>query len=158
MDSGAPGRHETAEERADRNWNELLQELRVTETGATVLLSLLLTVPFAARFGEVTALQRRVYFVALLLTAAACVALIAPVAHHRLRFGKHEKAELVARGGRAALSGLVLLLLAVVAILLLVSDVLFPTGTAVAVAASFGAVTFAWWFLPPAALRLRRRR
>jgi len=51
-----------------------------------ILFSLLLTVPFSARFDEVTDFQRGVYFVALLLAASANIALIAPVAYHRLLF------------------------------------------------------------------------
>lgn len=155
---GGRGRDETPAERADRNWNDLLQELRVTETGVQVLFSLLLTVPFSARFSQVTALQRRVYFAALLLTAAANVALIAPVAYHRLLFAKGEKARVVALGNRLALSGLVLLLLAFTAVLLLVTDVLFASGWAAGVAAAFGVVTVSLWFAPPLLRRLREAR
>ena len=104
-----------------------------------VLFSLLLTVPFSARFSQVTRFERRVYFAALLLTAAANVALIAPVAYHRLLFAKGEKARVVALGNRLALAGLVLLLLAFTAVLLLVTDVLFHTVAATAVATGFGA-------------------
>ena len=39
-------RHETATERLDRNWADLLQELRVVQTGVQLLTGLLLTVPF----------------------------------------------------------------------------------------------------------------
>ena len=49
-----PGRDETPEQRADRNFGDLLQELRVTQTGVQILFSLLLTVPFSARFEQVT--------------------------------------------------------------------------------------------------------
>ena len=111
------GRDETPEERADRHWTDLLQELRVTETGVQVLFSLLLTVPFSARFGDVTPFQRRVYFAALLLTAAANVALIAPVAYHRTLFRQGEKARVVEHSNRLAVAGLVLLVLAVSAVL-----------------------------------------
>ena len=147
------GRDETPEERADRHWADLLQELRVTETGVQVLFSLLLTVPFSARFGDVTPFQRRVYFAALLLTAAANVALIAPVAYHRTLFRQGEKARVVEHSSRLAVAGLVLLVLAVSAVLLLICDVLFSTRAAVALAVGSGVVTLLLWFGPP----LRRR-
>jgi cobalamin synthase len=153
----AHGRDESPEQRADRNWNELLQELRVTETGVQVLFSVLLTVPFSARFDRATDLQRGVYFAALLLTAASSVTLIAPVAYHRLLFAKGEKPRLVRQSSRLALAGLLLLVLAVVAVLLLVTDVLFEGLVATVVAALFGLATLALWFGPPVAQRLRDR-
>jgi Na+/melibiose symporter-like transporter len=68
-------RNETPAERADRNFNDLLQELRVTQTGVQVLFSLLLTVPFTARFEKVTDFQKDVYFVALLCLTLTTVLL-----------------------------------------------------------------------------------
>ena len=79
----AHGRDESPEQRADRNWNELLQELRVTETGVQVLFSLLLTVPFSARFDRATDLPRGVYFAAL----ASAVAVAFGLATLTLWFG-----------------------------------------------------------------------
>lgn len=140
---------ETADERADRNFGDLLQELRVTETGVQILFSLLLTIPFAARFPDITALQRAVYFAALMLAAAANVVLIAPVAYHRLLFHRGAKALVVRWSSRLALAGLGLLLLAVVAVLLLIIDVLFASWIATAVAVVFGLLTCLLWFLPP---------
>lgn len=154
----AHGRDESPEQRADRNWNDLLQELRVTETGVQVLFSVLLTVPFSARFGQASDLQRAVYFTALLLTAASSVTLIAPVAYHRLLFAWGEKPRLVRQSSRLALAGLVLLVLAVTAVLLLVTDVLFDGGVAAGVAAAFGVATLLLWFGPPALRRVRDDR
>ena len=151
------GRDESPEQRADRNWNDLLQELRVTETGVQVLFSVLLTVPFSARFGSASPLQRVVYFTALLLTAASSVTLIAPVAYHRLLFARDDKPRVVRHSGRLALVGLVLLVLAVTAVLLLVTDVLFEATVAAVTSALFGVTTFALWFGPPVRQRLRER-
>src|SRR5699024_8412941 len=55
------GRHETKDERSDRNWGELLQELRVTQTGAQILTGFLLTVPFQSRFTELDDVQVTAY-------------------------------------------------------------------------------------------------
>lgn len=149
------GRDESLEERADRNFEEILQELRVSETGVQILFSLLLTVPFTQRFGQATDYERGVYFAALLLAACANVLLIAPVAHHRLLFQHHQKAHLVRVASRFALAGLVALWLALTAVLLLVTDVLFHGLTAELVAGAFGALTLATWFVAPLA-HLRR--
>ena len=51
--AGVNGRNETDAERADRNWLELIQELRVAQTGIQVLAGFLLTLPFSSRFGEI---------------------------------------------------------------------------------------------------------
>ena len=51
MDEPSPTeRNETPAERLDRNWSELLQELRVTQTGIQILTGFLLILPFQARF------------------------------------------------------------------------------------------------------------
>lgn len=63
------GRDETQNERMDRNWNELLQELRVTQTGTQILSGFLLTLVFQPRFASLDALQRGLY-VALVILAA----------------------------------------------------------------------------------------
>ena len=48
----ADGRDETLDERMDRNWNEMLQELRVTQTGTQILTGFLLAIAFQNRFTE----------------------------------------------------------------------------------------------------------
>jgi len=147
-------RGETPLQRADRNWDELLGELRVTQTGVAILFSLLLTVPFSARFDSVDAFQRRVYLVALLLAAASAVVLIAPVAYHRVLFAHRQKQAVVRASNRFAVIGLALLCLALSAVLLLVADVLLQRAAAAAVAGVFGVATAGLWFVPG---MLRRR-
>ena len=61
-------RHESLNERMDRNWNEILQELRVTQTGTQIFTGFLLTIAFQSRFSELTTFQVRVYLI--LVTAA----------------------------------------------------------------------------------------
>src|SRR4051794_9037688 len=92
------GRAETPLERCDRNLVELLQEVRVVQTGVQVLFAFLLTAPLAARFPELTTVQRWDYFVTLLAAGAAAILLIAPPPHHPapLRFGAQGH---LARGG-----------------------------------------------------------
>jgi len=150
-------RNETPLERSDRNWDELLSELRVTQTGVAILFSLLLTVPFAARFDEVDRFGRAVYLAALVLAAASAVVLIAPVAYHRVLFGQRQKPHVVRVSNRMAMAGLVLLAGAVTAVLLLVGDVILPRAWAVVLASAFGVLTVVLWFVP-ALLRRRAGR
>src|SRR5438270_12579649 len=79
-------RNETPLERCDRNLVELLQEVRVVQTGVQVLFAFLLTAPLAARFPTLTPFQRYDYFATLLATGAAAILLIAPTAYHRILF------------------------------------------------------------------------
>ena len=66
---GGPGREETAEERADRLWGEMLQEVRVCQTGAQILFGFLLSVAFTPRFGSLGGFDRSLYVVTVILGA-----------------------------------------------------------------------------------------
>lgn len=89
------GRNETLNERMDRNWNEILQELRVTQTGTQIFTGFLLTIAFQQRFGDLTTFQIRVYLV-LVVAAVLTTALgLAPVNLHRALFRKGVKVTIV---------------------------------------------------------------
>src|SRR3954462_6088870 len=137
-------RDETDTERLDRNLIELLQEVRVVQTGVQVLFAFLLTVPFSARFDQITDFQRGAYFAALVGTAAASVLLIAPTSVHRILFRRGQKEYMVELSNRLAIGGLLSLAVAMVAAMLLVSDVMFGMAVAitvgVATAVAFGIV------------------
>src|SRR5918996_389836 len=87
----ADGRDETHDERMDRNWNEMLQELRVTQTGTQIITGFLLAIAFQNRFTELDRFQEGVYL-GLVLAAVLTTALgLAPVNLHRVLFRKHAK-------------------------------------------------------------------
>jgi hypothetical protein len=136
-------RNETALERCDRNLVELMQEVRVVQTGVQVLFAFLLTAPLAPRFPELTPFQRYDYFLTLLATGAAAVLLIAPTAFHRILFRCGDKEYLVVIANRFTLAGLAFVAVSMVGALLLVSDLMFD-GAAVVVTgalATLGCVT-----------------
>ena len=114
-------RDETAAERYDRNWLDLVQELRVAQTGVQVLAGFLLTVPFSFRFGDVAGHERVMFLVAFGLAVLTIGLMIAPVAMHRFLFGRHQKDVLVRVGNRTAKFGLAALGLTLVA----VTDLIF---------------------------------
>ncbi len=157
-DSPEDQRDETRAERMDRNWSELLQELRVTQTGVQVLSGLLLTVPFQQRFVQLTAFQRRVYLVAFLLATVSTGLLVAPVSSHRLLFRKHEKDVLVGLADVLAKLGLTTLALTVTMVVFLIVSVVLGNAAA-AVAAAGALVMFAggWLVLPLVVLRRATR-
>src|SRR5436190_19904603 len=89
------GRDETPLERWDRNFSELLQELRVAQTGVQVLFAFLLTLPFTNRFERIAGVDRYTYVCTIAAAAAATALLIAPVSYHRLVFRQGRKRQLV---------------------------------------------------------------
>src|SRR3954451_7869120 len=88
-------RDETDTERLDRNLIELLQEVRVVQTGVQVLFAFLLTVPFWSRFDAITGFLRGASCAALVGAAAVSVLLIAPTPVHRVLFRMGQKAYMV---------------------------------------------------------------
>jgi uncharacterized protein DUF6328 len=142
-------RNETELQRLDRNFVELLQELRVAQTGPQILFAFLLTLTFTQRFAETTTFQRTLYFVTLALSAAAASLLIAPVPMHRLLFRQHAKRRLVEVSNRLAIGGLLTLGLAIIGVLWFIADVLYGpwpgVATAVVSAVWFG---FFWYLVP----------
>lgn len=151
-DPDGPERDETATERADRNWNELLQELRVTQTGLQILTGFLLTVPFQQRFSELPPWLRVVFLVALALAVASTVIVVAPVASHRILFRRHAKTELVSAAHRLTKAGLATLALTIVAVVVLVFG--FVAGPLAATIAGVIALAFfvVQWVVVPARL------
>src|SRR5271168_3298587 len=102
-------RGETELQRLDRNWNSLLQELRVVQTGVQLLTGFLLTLPFQQRFDVLSHPMRMVYLATVGCSVAATVLLIAPVAMHRMLFRRHLLQVVVSAAHRCALAGLALL-------------------------------------------------
>src|SRR3954452_20551510 len=152
-------RNETALARVDRNLVELLQEVRVVQTGVQVLFAFLLTAPLSARFEDLSAFQRLTYFWTLLAAGAAAILLIAPTAYHRILFRQGDKEHLVAVANRFTLAGLTCVAVSITGALLLVTDLLFADVIVVAATAAVAAVTcLVAWCLAPLRRRAKVRR
>jgi amino acid permease len=113
---------ETEKQRWQRNFTDLLQELRVAQTGVQILFAFLLTLPFSNGFPKVTQFQKDVYVVALLSAAAATALIISPVAFHRALFRQGRKPELVRYAHAMATGGLAFMLVSMVSAVLLITD------------------------------------
>ena len=158
-DADGPERDETATERADRNWNELLQELRVTQTGIQILSGFLLTLPFQQRFTQLDGSLRALYLVAVALATVSTGLIVAPVAAHRLLFRQHHKAELVTSSDRLAKLGLTSLGLTVVVVLGLVFGVVLGEAAAlVAGGAALALFVVLWVLVPLTVMRAAERQ
>ncbi|MEU6854672.1 DUF6328 family protein [Actinacidiphila alni] len=143
------GRDETPEERADRRWGDLLQELRVAQTGVQILFGFLLTVVFQNRFTDLSDTDRHIYVVTVVLGAATTGALIGPVSMHRLLTGRRLKPETVIWASRLTVLGLVLLLCTMASSLLLVLRVAVVDGAAAWLVAGMVVWFALCWFVLP---------
>jgi hypothetical protein len=152
------GRNETELERSDRNLVELMQEVRVVQTGVQVLFAFLLTAPLAPRFPELSEFQELTYFATLLAAGAAAVLLIAPTAYHRILFRLGDKEHLVNVANRFTLAGLTCVALSMVGAVLLVTDLLFDAIAVVVATTALAAVGCAvFWCLAPLLRRANLR-
>jgi hypothetical protein len=123
------------DDRLTRNWHELLQELRVTQTGTQILTGFLLTLPFTPRFAELAHRQELTYLATMIGSVATTGLIVAPVAFHRLLFRQRQKPWLVAAADATAKIGLLLLALTTSGVVLLVFDVVVSWSAAVIAAA-----------------------
>jgi len=153
----AEARGENPLQRADRAYGEILQEVRVAQTGIQILFAFLLTLAFTNRFAAISTFDRYLYVVTLMLCAAATALLIAPAAFHRVVYRKRLKLHLVQVANRLALFGLALLVLAMTSAILLILDVVLGFSPALLLAAAALGWFALWWFVVPVWSRLRHR-
>lgn len=154
--SPSPGRpDETAAERADRNFDDLLQELRVAQTGVQILLAFLLTIAFAPGFDKLGSSQQTFYCITVGIAAAAMAFLIGPVACHRLSFRRSRKELILAVSHRLTLVGLALLGLAVLGCVYLACWAAVGAGPAALWTAVAAVALGLNWVVLPLFIRMR---
>ncbi|MGW5637514.1 DUF6328 family protein [Streptomyces sp. NPDC003832] len=149
------GRDETEEERADRKWAELLQEVRVAQMGVQILFGFLLTVVFTPTYADLGDTEKTIYLVTVVVGAAATGALIGPVALHRVVSGRRIKPHAVAWAARLTMVGLVLLLATLTSSLLLILRVATHDGYVPWLVTGVVAWYLLCWFLLPWWVRSR---
>jgi len=133
-------RNETEDERLDRKWADLLQELRVMQTGAQLTAGFLLTLPFTTRFTSLDDFQRNLFLALVVLAALTTAVVVTPVAVHRRISGQHVKERLVATAHRLVGIGLTTLAMLVTGIVLFIFDVVTDRATALVVGGVVAAV------------------
>jgi membrane-bound metal-dependent hydrolase YbcI (DUF457 family) len=143
------GRDETANERADRNWEELMQELRVMQTGTQILSGFLLAVAFQPRFDELDPLQVGLYLVLVGLAALATILALAPVGMHRSLFGRRQKPALVRIAHRLVKANLVVVGALSVGVTVLIVDFTLDRTFAVVILIVGSLVVVGLWLVLP---------
>lgn len=133
----SPGeeRHETGAQRSDRDWSEILQELRVTQTGSQVLSGFLLAVAFQQRFAHLDAYQYVVYGVLVGLAAISTILGLAVVSLHRAQFHRHHKGAVVRLGNRLLTISVDVVGILAAGVVFLIFDVVFGRTQGVIAAA-----------------------
>ncbi|MFI9721836.1 DUF6328 family protein [Streptomyces sp. NPDC052396] len=140
------GREETPEERADRRWNDIIQEVRVAQTGVQILFGFLMTVAFTPVFATLGGTEKTIYVVTVVLGAATTGALVGPVSFHRLLTGHRLKPQTVVWASRLTLIGVVLLLATMVSALLLILRIALRGSAVPWVVAGLAAWFVLCWF------------
>lgn len=145
----AEGRPETPLQRADRNFQELLAELRVLQTGVQILFGFLLILAVQPKFGRASTFSLVTYFVTLMLCCAATALLMAPVAYHRTFFAKGLKADVVRASNRFARAGMVALFMAIVSAVLLVLEFVAGIWLGIVLAGCVALMFALLWYVAP---------
>lgn len=155
FDDVVDGRDESPTERADRNWSEVLQELRVLQTGTQILTGFLLALAFQPAFADLDDGQRVLYLVLIVFAALSSIVALAPVALHRLVFQRRAKPQVVAYGHAALITALFTVAVLVVGVVAFVFDVVVAVGAAWWIVAALVAVLLALWVIAPLVIRAR---
>jgi len=139
------GRGESANQRLDRNWQEMLQELRVMQTGIQILTGFLLTLPFQSRFDELDDVQVTVYLCLVGLSALITALVLSSVNLHRVLFGLRMKATLVRHTAAIIRRTIALVGLVLAGTASLIFDLVVGRGAGIIVAGSVLLVVLLLW-------------
>lgn len=150
-------RNESEAERVERNWNEILQELRVIQTGTQILTGFLLALAFQPRFTELGRQEVTIYLVLVAVSVIATVLALAPVSLHRALFRKRAKPEIVRLAHRLLMLTLVAVALTLAGTTVLIFDVVIGPTAGLAAGGTALVVIAAAWLLMPALVRRNRR-
>lgn len=146
----SPDRGETDAQRADRNFAEVVQELRVSQTGVQILFAFLLSLSFMQAFPSDDPTFKWVLAAALLSAAGAAICFIAPAATHRLQFRQGRKESIVWVAHRMSGIGLVLLVTSMTLAVWMVIAHLWDASTpATIVAVAMVALVVLLWVVLP---------
>ena len=151
------GRDETENERLDRNWSELLQELRVIQTGTQILTGFLLTLAFQQRFGDLDSYQVTTYLALVITAAVTTVLALTPVSLHRWLFRKKAKSTIVALGNLGLKVTLIAVAITLTGTVLLIFDVVVGRTAGFIAGGATLVVVVAVWVALPLVVRGRHR-
>ncbi|GEP46703.1 hypothetical protein MSA03_02110 [Microbacterium saccharophilum] len=157
-DDTADGRAETPNERADRNWNDVLQELRVLQTGTQIITGFLLALAFQPAFADLTAGQRTFYLTLVVGSALSAIVALAPVALHRFLFRHRAKQTVVAYGHAALMTALLTVSLLLVGVVAFIFEVVVGDAASWTAGIVLGVIIAVLWVAIPLVLRAQKGR
>ena len=155
MDEDASGRRESAAKRMDRHWNEMLQELRVTQTGVQILFAFLLILPFQVGFAELSDASRNLYVAVVCLVTTSTILNLAPVITHRFLYQRHRRDALMRVSDILARTSFVTLGLALLGAVLLAVDMVLGRGPALVIIGVFALLIVVLWVVVPKVILAR---
>jgi hypothetical protein len=150
--SGTGDRQETETERLDRNWNDMLQELRVMQTGTQLIAGFLLTLPFTDRFSRLDTFEESLFLGLVVLAGVTLAVMLSPISIHRRLWGEHAKERLVVAAHRLMIGALTLLGALITGIVFFIFQVVLGTLAAVVVGAGVLAVVVTLLAVLPAVI------
>ncbi|MET0480191.1 MAG: DUF6328 family protein [Mycetocola sp.] len=142
-DDVSDDRNETETERLDRNWADVLQELRVLQAGTQILTAFLLAIAFQPRFTELDDFQLMLYLTLVSVSIVTTVLSLLPVSAHRIMFQHLVKEATVQIGDRMLRAVLVGVSLSMIGTAMLIFDFVISreAGIVAAVAVTVIVVT-----------------
>jgi Family of unknown function (DUF6328) len=155
-----PGAGPDATSEFDREWTEILNEIRVALPGVQLLFGFLLAAPFSEGFRQTSGVLRYDYFTCFLCTTGSCAFLIAPSVYHRLHWRRDvvDKELMLRTSNRLAISGIVLLALAMTSAVYMISVTIAGQGPAVPITVGAALLFGALWFALPLLRRNAEQR
>lgn len=152
------GRDETPDERADRNWIEVLQELRVMQTGTQILTGFLLAIAFQPGFADLAVSTRAFYLCLVVISALSSIVALAPVALHRVLFRRGVKPEVVTLGHVCLVVALATVSLLLVGVVAFVFDVVVGGASLWWIVVPLAVLLLTLWVVVPTVIRIRLGR
>ena len=139
--------------RLDRQWNELLQELRLAQTGTQILFAFLLSIAFQSSFQDADRFTHQTYAVTLIASALAVGLFLAPVSFHRIVYRHKLRDRMLPIASRMAIAGLGFLVVAIMGGVLLAVDVVLPRPVALLIVAIVLLWFAVFWYAVPTWVR-----
>ncbi|NQX37188.1 DUF6328 family protein [Herbiconiux sp. VKM Ac-2851] len=158
-DRDSSGRRETVNLRNDRNWAELIQEVRVIHPAIRIMTGFLLLTFLQTGFTDVDRVTETIYVVVLIIAILTTLTGLAPVAIHRTLFASQAKRATVDISDitlRVCLCGFGLMLVGTAT---LIFDVAIDhTAGAIVGISVFAAIVITWVVVPICSRRFHARR
>jgi hypothetical protein len=153
QDSDRPAPPQENPDEVDDQFRAIMEGLRTSIPGVMVLFSFLLILPLQASFGDISDPNTVVFYVAFTSAAISAVLLIAPSVHQRVRAPisgiKRRAWSHVMYATKVAIAGTVFFLIAIAAVVYLVSSLVFSDSIAgVATLIIGGIATWSWFYVP----------